>query len=128
MHAAPQRNVIRHTQIPAALGANAIAQRPHPELLTARSPGLDGSKRSVTKQASMSTNVRINLANPFELQELPGVGAREAEAIVRFRVEHGPIRDERQLASILGFVSSAALAELADFAPADSTAPEAPGA
>jgi len=76
----------------------------------------------------MSTKVRVNLANPFELQELPGVGAREAEAIVRFRVEHGPIRDERQLASILGFVSSAALAELADFAPADSTAPEAPGA
>ena len=77
----------------------------------------------------MSTKVRVNLANPFELQELPGVGAREAEAIVKFRAEHGPIRDERELASILGSASAAAaLAELADFAPADSTAPEAPGA
>jgi len=77
----------------------------------------------------MSTKVRVNLANPFELQELPGVGAMEAEAIVKFRAEHGPIRDEHQLATILGTRSSAAaLAELADFAPADSTAPEAPGA
>jgi len=77
----------------------------------------------------MSTKVRVNLANPFELQELPGVGAREAEAIVKFRAEHGPIRDERELASILGSTSAApALAELADFSPADSTAPEAPGA
>jgi DNA uptake protein ComE-like DNA-binding protein len=57
------------------------------------------------------------------------VGAREAEAIVKFRAEHGPIRDERELASILGSASAApALAELADFSPADSTAPEAPGA
>jgi competence protein ComEA len=77
----------------------------------------------------MSTKVRVNLANPFELQELPGVGAREAEAIVKFRAEHGPILDERQLASILGSAASAAaFAELADFSPADSTAPEAPGA
>ena len=77
----------------------------------------------------MSTKVRVNLANPFELQELPGVGAREAEAIVKFRAEHGPIRDERELASILGSTSAVpALAELADFSPADSTAPEAPGA
>jgi competence ComEA-like helix-hairpin-helix protein len=77
----------------------------------------------------MPTKVRVNLANPFELQELPGVGAREAEAIVKFRAEHGPILDERQLASILGSAASAAaFAELADFSPADSTAPEAPGA
>jgi competence ComEA-like helix-hairpin-helix protein len=77
----------------------------------------------------MSTKVRVNLANPFELQELPGVGAREAEAIVKFRAEHGPIRDERELATVLGNASTAAaLAELADFSPADSTAPEAPGA
>ena len=76
----------------------------------------------------MSTKVRVNLANLFELQELPGVGAREAEAIVRFRAEHGPIRDEHQLAAILGGGHTAALAQLADFAPADSTAPEAPGA
>ncbi len=39
----------------------------------------------------MSTKVRVNLANPLELLELPGVGPREAEAILKFRAEHGPI-------------------------------------
>jgi competence ComEA-like helix-hairpin-helix protein len=73
--------------------------------------------------------VRVNLANALELQELPGVGARQAEAIVKFRAEHGPIRDERQLASILGGLSlPESLSERADFSPSDSTAPEAPGA
>jgi competence protein ComEA len=73
--------------------------------------------------------VRVNLANALELQELPGVGARQAEAIVKFRAEHGPIRDERQLTSILGGLSlPESLSERADFSPSDSTAPEAPGA
>ena len=77
----------------------------------------------------MQTKVRINLANPQELLELPGVGPREAETIIRFRAEHGPISDARQLATILsaGPVSEA-LKELVDFTPADTTAPEAPGA
>ena len=77
----------------------------------------------------MPTKVRVNLANRLELQELPGVGPREAEAIVKFRSEHGPIRDGRQLASILGGRQTAeSLWEGADFSPADATAPEAPGA
>jgi competence protein ComEA len=77
----------------------------------------------------MPTKVRVNLANPLELQELPGVGPRQAEAILKFRAEHGPIQDERQLAAILGGQAAAtALRELADFSPADATAPEAPGA
>ena len=50
----------------------------------------------------MPTKVRVNLANPLELQELPGVGPRQVEAILKFRAEHGPIQDERQLAAILG--------------------------
>jgi len=77
----------------------------------------------------MPTKVRVNLANRLELQELPGVGPREAEAIVNFRSEHGPIQDERQLASILGgWPTAESLAAGADFSPADATAPEAPGA
>ena len=77
----------------------------------------------------MSTKVRVNLANPLELQELPGVGVREAEAILKFRAEHGPIRDERQLASILGGRPAVeSFSGRVDFSPSDSTAPEAPGA
>ena len=77
----------------------------------------------------MSNKVRVNLANTLELQELPGVGVREAEAIVKFRAEHGPILDARQLASILGGrTATESFSERVDFAPSDSTAPEAPGA
>ena len=77
----------------------------------------------------MATKVRVNLANLLELQELPGVGAEQAAAVVKFRAEHGPIRDAAQLASILGrTVAPGVLSEHVDFSPADSTAPEAPGA
>jgi transcriptional accessory protein Tex/SPT6 len=77
----------------------------------------------------MATKVRINLANPQELLELPGLGPAQAAAIVRHRSEHGPIEDADQLAAILdGHPVTQALRERADFSPADTTAPEAPGA
>jgi hypothetical protein len=77
----------------------------------------------------MTTKVRVNLANSAELLELPGVGPQDAEAILRFRAEHGPILDANQLARILGDrPAPEALSDRADFAPADATAPEAPGA
>ena len=77
----------------------------------------------------MSTKVRINLANAHELLELPGLGPAQVAAIVRFRSEHGPIKDAHQLATILsGFPLTEALRARADFSPSDATAPEAPGA
>ena len=77
----------------------------------------------------MLTKVRVNLANPLELLELPGVGQQEAEAILTFRAEHGPIRDACQLTEILGGrPAPETFSERADFSPADVTAPEAPGA
>jgi hypothetical protein len=73
--------------------------------------------------------VRVNLANSAELLELPGFGPEQARAILEFRARHGPIKDENQLATILRpWPLAAAIAELVDFAPSDSTAPEAPGA
>ena len=77
----------------------------------------------------MTTKVRVNLANSAELLELPWVGPQDADAILKFRAEHGPILDEYQLAGILGGRPvPKALSDRADFSPADSTAPEAPGA
>ena len=77
----------------------------------------------------MANKVRVNLANEQELLELPGLGPAQAAAIVKFRSEHGPIKDAAQLATILkGHPLSEALRERADFSPSDSTAPEAPGA
>ena len=76
----------------------------------------------------MAHRVRINLANPLELQELPGVGPTEAELITRFRAEHGPITGSSQLAAVLGTSVAEAVSPQVDFEPADATAPEAPGA
>jgi competence ComEA-like helix-hairpin-helix protein len=77
----------------------------------------------------MPTKVRVNLANAQELLELPGFGAADAAAIVKFRAEHGPIKDAEQLARILsGRPRADTLREWVDFSPADATAPEAPGA
>lgn len=77
----------------------------------------------------MATKIRINLAHPLELLELPGLGPQQAEAIVKFRIEHGPIKDAQQLAAVLAaWPLAGASWEQADFSPADATAPEAPGA
>jgi len=40
----------------------------------------------------MSNRVRINLANPAELLELPGIGPEQVRPILKFRAEHGPSR------------------------------------
>lgn len=73
--------------------------------------------------------IRINLANPQELLEIPGIGDEQAARIVRFRTEHGPIRDAGELERALGGerVPPVALEHVA-FDPAEVTAPEAPGA
>ena len=81
------------------------------------------------KEAPMRNRVRVNLANPAELEELPGIGPEQARAILRFRAEHGPIQDANQLAAILhAWPVVDALWDRIAFDPAESTAPEAPGA
>src|SRR5262245_36871744 len=87
------------------------------------------STARAARRAAMPHRVRVNLANPSELLELPGIGPEQARAIVAFRAEHGPITDARQLASILrAWPIADAMWSRVEFDPADSTAPEAPGA
>ena len=76
----------------------------------------------------MPTRVRVNLANAQELLELPGLGPADVQAIVRFRADHGPIKDADHLSRILSGYPIHMIEERADFSPSDSTAPEAPGA
>jgi DNA uptake protein ComE-like DNA-binding protein len=72
---------------------------------------------------------RINLVNPDELLEIPGIGLAQADAILRHRAQHGPIENATQLEKVLGgAILPPAVLEHVDFAPADGTAPEAPGA
>lgn len=77
----------------------------------------------------MPNRVKVNLANPAELLELPGVGPEQARAILQFRAEHGPIQNADELARILrAWPVAPAIWDRVEFDPADSTAPEAPGA
>ena len=73
--------------------------------------------------------IRINLANPQELLELPGLHQAAGDAVVRHRAQHGPISGVTELTQILGsqMVTPALLAHV-DFQPAEATAAEAPGA
>lgn len=73
------------------------------------------------------SKVRVNLANPQELLEIPGLDPQQANAIIRFRAEHGPILDVAQLGRVLGITLSEAVRDRLDFDPAEVTAPEAPG-
>lgn len=77
----------------------------------------------------MPHTVRVNLANSAELLELPGIGPEQAQAILEFRAQHGPILDRSQLVNVLGGrLATDAIWERVDFEPAENTAPEAPGA
>jgi len=73
--------------------------------------------------------VQVNLANPAELLELPGVGPEQVRAILDFRAVHGPILNAAELAAILrAWPVSDAIWDRVDFDPSAGTAPEAPGA
>jgi len=72
---------------------------------------------------------RINLANPQELLEIPGLHQAESDTILRHRAAHGPIGDAAELTTILGGETvTPELLEHVDFQPAEATAAEAPGA
>ena len=72
---------------------------------------------------------RINLANPQELLEIPGLHQAESDTIIRHRAAHGPIADAAELRTLLGGEAvTPALLEHVDFQPAAATAAEAPGA
>jgi len=51
----------------------------------------------------MPDRVRVNVANPNELLRLPGVGPEQAERIVKFRAQYGPIGNESELSRVLGW-------------------------
>jgi DNA uptake protein ComE-like DNA-binding protein len=51
----------------------------------------------------MPDRVRVNVAHPTELLKLPGVGPEQAERIVKFRAQYGPIGNESELSRVLGW-------------------------
>jgi DNA uptake protein ComE-like DNA-binding protein len=70
---------------------------------------------------------RINLAHPLELLEIPDFDSVKVDAVVRYRVEHGPISSPAELATILGTAVPGSMLERIDFAPAGESVTESAG-
>lgn len=46
--------------------------------------------------------VRINVADKTELESIPGVGASRAEAILKYRQEHGDFKSAEDIMQVSG--------------------------
>ena len=55
-----------------------------------------------TAKSTKSALININQASATELQQLPGIGAKKAEAIVQYRQEHGSFAEVADLAQVSG--------------------------
>ena len=64
-------------------------------------PGINGIASS-TNNVSASGLVNINRASVTELDSLPGVGPSTAQAIVEYRVAHGPFASPEDLLNVKG--------------------------
>lgn len=56
----------------------------------------------VASSASGERKVNINTATASELMELPGIGAKKAEAILNYRNQHGPFKRVSDLDQVKG--------------------------
>ena len=63
---------------------------------------------------AVSNAININTASAEEIEKLPGIGPKTAEAIVAFREENGPFRRPEHLMLIRG-VSEKRFAEIRQF-------------
>ena len=52
-----------------------------------------------------AARVDLNTAGPDALQTLPGVGEAKAQAIVAYRLEHGPFRQVEDAAAVPGLTA-----------------------
>jgi competence protein ComEA len=57
---------------------------------------------TVTTGQSQSGLININAAGSTELQEIPGIGEKKAQAIIDYRNQNGPFRSINDLTKVKG--------------------------
>lgn len=91
---------------PAAQNGNAEPEaKTAPRSTTAQAaPGSNTAKSSAAAESppGEAGKIRLNSADAAALMELPGIGAKKAQAILDYRAEHGPFRDVTELLEVKG--------------------------
>lgn len=64
-------------------------------------PLRDGQRISI-KHRQKSTRININLSTSKDLASLPGIGPQTVKKIVAYRTQHGVIKNDAELARIIG--------------------------
>lgn len=77
----------------------------------APSPGVD---ETTPESLLPGEQINLNKATAAELQRLPGIGEKRAEAIVQYRQEHGPFQGVQDLLAVSG-IGEGILAGLSDY-------------
>lgn len=69
---------------------------------------------TLTSAQATPAKLNINVANLQQLEAIPGIGSRKAEAILAYIKEKGPIKDVTQLTEVKGIGEKLA-AKIAEF-------------
>jgi competence protein ComEA len=75
----------------------------------------EGVRREERAREPLAAGERVdpNFADEIELRRLPGIGPSLAQAIVRYRMEHGPFENVEELTNVPG-IGPAKLAAIRD--------------